>query len=46
MISKQEIFNKYPDNIIDIYFSKGLLFNWYEEYFDIAWQYPSYAWSL
>lgn len=39
MQSKKEVFDKYPQSVVDKYFSKGVLFNWDEEYFEIAWQY-------
>lgn len=40
MNSEKELYSKYPQQIIDSYFNKGMIFNWGDEYYDIAWQYP------
>lgn len=39
MQSEKEVFDKYPQSVVDKYFSKGILYDWDGEYFEIAWQY-------
>lgn len=41
MKSEEEVIGKYPKSVVEKYFNDGTLFNWDEEYFEIAWTYPS-----